>query len=80
MAMLDPIRLTGLKQATYVMQCLTKGQSEQQIANTMGDDKQLVKMWAFFLTHNHWMIREGEGWFTTAKGADWSRRRTPETT
>lgn len=74
MTMLDPVTLTGLKQATYVMRCLTRGQSEQQIANTMGDDQQLVRMWTFFLRHNHWMIKDGEGWSTTAKGAKWSRK------
>jgi len=79
MTMLDPVRLVGLKQAMYVMECLTKGQSEQQIANTMGDDKQLVRMWISFLQHNHWMESGVNGWFVTTKGAAWINRYNSQT-
>ena len=75
MAMLDPVRLAGLKQATYVMQCLTKGQSWQEIAMSLGGDEQLVTMWISFLKHNHWITETKEGWFTTAKGIAWSSKK-----
>jgi hypothetical protein len=71
--MMDPGRLSGLKQASFVMQCLTEGQSSEEIAASLGGDMQLVAMWISFLRHNHWMIADDKGWAVTAKGARWSR-------
>jgi hypothetical protein len=65
---IEPVRLAGLKQAVYVMDCLVKGHSEEQIAITLGDDKQLVSMWLLFLKHNHWIEETMNGWSLTAKG------------
>ena len=70
----DPARLVGLKQAAYVMECLVKGQSEEEIVRTIGGDEQLVTMWISFLKHNHWITETMGGWSTTAKGVAWSRR------
>jgi hypothetical protein len=72
---IEPVRLGGLKQAVYVMESLVKGQSEEQIAITLGNDKQLVSMWILFLKHNHWIEATMEGWDATSKGLEWSKRR-----
>jgi hypothetical protein len=70
---IDPVKLAGLKQATYVMQCLVKGHSEEQIAIALNGDKQLVTMWVSFLRHNHWMTEESGKWTITAKGENWNK-------
>lgn len=77
--MMDPGRLSGLKQASYVMQRLTEGQSSEEIAASLGGDKQLVAMWLSFLRHNHWMTADDKGWAVTAKGARWNRMNTDST-
>ncbi|HEU4605112.1 MAG TPA: hypothetical protein VFS46_02620 [Nitrososphaera sp.] len=68
---IDPMRLAGLKQATYVMQCLIKGQSKEDITVALGNDEQLVNMWISFLRHNHWIDEGLNGWSITAKGRTW---------
>jgi len=68
---IEPDMLVGLKQAVYVMDCLVKGHREEQIAITLGGDKQLVSMWLLFLKHNHWMEETMSGWSLTAKGKSW---------
>jgi hypothetical protein len=68
---IEPVRLVGLKQAVYVMDSLAKGHNEEQIAITLGDDKQLVRMWMLFLKHNRWMEETMSGWSLTAKGRSW---------
>ena len=70
---IDPVKLAGLKQAVYVMQCLAKGQSEEQIAIALNNDEQLVTMWVSFLRHNYWMIQEFGKWSITAKGENWNK-------
>ena len=79
MTMLDPVRLVGLKQATYIMECLARGQSEQQIAGALAGDEQLLRMWISFLQHNHWMEAGLNGWSITTKGASWVKRYIPQT-
>lgn len=79
MTMLDPVRLVGLKQAVFVMQGLTTGQSEQQIAMALDGDEQLLRMWISFLQHNHWMEAGLNGWSITTKGAWWITRYIPQT-
>ena len=78
MTMLDPVRLVGLKQAAYVIECLTKGQSEQQIIIALGGDEQLLRMWISFLRHNHWMEAGVNGWSITTKGALWIKKYTTQ--
>jgi hypothetical protein len=71
---MDPIRLAGLKQATYVMDSLVKGYTEEEITKILGGDAQLVKMWILFLKYNQWIEATMEGWDTTSKGLEWSKR------
>ena len=72
MAMLDPVRLAGLKQATYAIQCLTKGQSRQEITMALGGGERLVTIWISFLKQNHSITETKEKWSTVAKGKVWS--------
>ena len=71
---IDPLQLAGLKQATYVMKSLVKGYTEEEITKILGGDEQLVTMWILFLKHNHWIEATMEGWDTTSKGLEWSKR------
>jgi hypothetical protein len=73
---IDPIKLAGLKQAAYVMGCLARNDSEQQIIETLDGDAQLFDIWKSFLRHNQWITETTEGWSVTAKGSMWSKRAT----
>lgn len=80
--MISPIHLPplrGLKQAIYVMECLIKGQTKEQIVRTLEGDEQLVTMWISFLRHNKWMEETSGIWSTTLKGAKWSNRMSAQT-
>jgi hypothetical protein len=69
----EPVRLSGLKQAAFVMKCLTRGQRMGEITMAFGGDEQLVDMWILFLKHNHWMECSNGRWSLTPKGAMWSK-------
>ena len=71
-----PAQLVGLKQAAYVMGCLVRNDSEQEIVKMLGGDEQLYDMWKSFLKHNRWMEETTVGWSVTAKGAMWDKRVT----
>jgi hypothetical protein len=71
----DPVRLIGLRQATYLMDCLAKGQGKQEIIENWGGDEQLVDMWILFLEHNHWIEQGLNGWSITPKGKMWHAKR-----
>jgi hypothetical protein len=71
---MEPGRLAGLKQATYVMESLVKGYTEEEITKILGGDAQLVRMWILFLRHNHWIEATMEGLDATSKGLEWSKR------
>jgi hypothetical protein len=73
---IDPVRLVGLKQAAYVMECLVKNASEEQIVSKLGGDEQLYDMWKIFLKYNQWVTETMQGWMVTAKGRMWSERLT----
>lgn len=73
---IDLVNLPGLKQAAYVMGCLVRNDSEDQIIRMLGSDKQLFDMWKLFLRHNQWITDTKEGWAITGKGAMWSNRVT----
>ena len=73
-AMIDPMRLAGLRQASYVIECLSKHQSKEQVVLMLGGDEQLFEMWKSFLRHNRWMAETHEGWSITPKGAIWRQK------
>ena len=70
-----PGSLRGLRQAVYVLQCLADGKTEQEIADTLEGDMQLVKIWSSFVLHSHFIEnqRAHNGvmtWVVTDKGKD----------
>ena len=69
-----PVQLAGLKQAVYVMECLVRNHSEEQIVRMLGGDEQLFDMWKSFLLHNQWMEETMQGWSVTAKGLIWNKQ------
>lgn len=75
MMMTHPFKLAGLKQATYISQCLAKGQDRAEVILSFGGDEQLVDMWISFLKHNHWVVEGTDGrWSVTPKGKIWNSR------
>lgn len=75
--MINPVQLAGLRQAVYVMGCLARGHSEEEIMRMLGGDEQLVDMWKSFLKHNQWVTESIKGWSITPKGTMWSTRVVP---
>jgi hypothetical protein len=71
---IDPVKLAGLQQAAYVMDCLVKQHNEEEIVKMLGGDEQLFDMWKSFLKYNRWIESEMEGWSMTEKGREWNRR------
>jgi hypothetical protein len=71
---IDPVQLEGLRQAAYVMGCLARGHSDEEITRKFEGDEQLVDIWKSFLKHNQWMTESIEGWSITPKGTMWSKR------
>jgi hypothetical protein len=74
--MINPAQLPGLKQAVFVMGCLARNDSEEQIVKMLGGDEQLFAMWKLFLKHNQWIEETFEGYSITGKGIMWSKRVT----
>ena len=74
-----PSNLRGLQLAAYLLKCLTGGESESQIAERFGGDRQLIKMWKCFLIHNHWIEEKNEGvWQVTSNGAEALKKHRPQ--
>jgi hypothetical protein len=73
---INPAQLSGLKQAVFVMGCLARNDSEEQIVKMLAGDEQLFDMWKIFLKHNQWIEESIQGWSITAKGSVWSKRVT----
>jgi hypothetical protein len=69
--MINPDRLVGLKQACFVMDSLVNHHSEEKIAQKLGGDAQLARMWILFLQHNNWMTETSGAWTITGKGLMW---------
>ena len=66
----DPLRLAGLRQATYVMKKLDEGKDLNDIIEDFESDQQLVKMWMSFLQHNQWIEKPDGKWLITDKGRE----------
>jgi hypothetical protein len=75
-SIINPVQLAGLKQAAFVMECLVRGRSEEEIVRMLGGDEQLFNMWKLFLKHNEWMVETFKGYSITAKGSLWNKRIT----
>lgn len=68
----EPKKLSGLKQAMYILDCLHDGLSEGQIIASCDGDGQLVKIWIDFLKDNRWVIKDdaNKRWVLTDKGKE----------
>ena len=66
-------KLSGLRQAIYVMKCLDSGEYFEQIIEKFGGDEQLVKLWMSFLLHNKCIQNPAidHKWLITDKGKRW---------
>ncbi|HEY1248607.1 MAG TPA: hypothetical protein VGE97_06450 [Nitrososphaera sp.] len=60
-APINPLKLSGLHQAEYVLNCMIEGQSNESTVNKFEGDEQLVQMWTLFVVHNHWVERNKYG-------------------
>lgn len=65
--------LGGLKKAMFVLQCLDRGQTRQQIVELLNSDGELVDVWISFLMQYDWIEQENESdeWSVTSKGREW---------
>lgn len=65
--------LGGLKKAMFVLQCLDRGQTRQQIVKLLNGDEDLVDVWISFLMQYDWIKQETESdeWSVTSKGREW---------
>src|SRR5919199_988534 len=65
-------KLSGLRQAIYIMRCLRKGEYFEQIIERFDGDEQLVKLWMSFLLHNKCIQNPlDHKWIVTEKGKRW---------
>jgi hypothetical protein len=65
-------KVSGLRQAIYIMRCLDNGEYFEQIVERFGGDEQLVKLWMSFLLHNKCIQNPlDHKWLITEKGKRW---------
>jgi hypothetical protein len=77
-------RLTGLTAATYILKCLSKGYTKDQIYANFNDDIRLVSVWIDFLKDKKWIVQlkkeDGDdgvdrtGLKVTKEGKTWLKR------
>ena len=67
---IDPLRLSGLMQAMYILDCLHDGLTEEQIIEKCHGDGQMVKIWINFSMENRWASKDvaNNRWVLTDKG------------
>jgi predicted transcriptional regulator len=67
-----PKKLSGLRQAAYIMKCLDNGEYFEEIIQKFEGDEQLVKLWMSFLLHNKCIENPiDHTWQITDKGKRW---------
>jgi hypothetical protein len=71
---IDPLQLSGLAQAIYVLKALEAGVPENEIIEQFEGDEQLVQIWISFLFHNRWMEHPNGKWQASNKGKEWIKR------
>jgi hypothetical protein len=67
----DPSKYSGLQLPSYILVCLAKGQSQEQIASRFPEDGELVGLWVSFLRRNHWAEKVDGRFSITPKGQAW---------
>ena len=65
-----PERLSGLKQAMYVLSRLYDGAPEKSIVESCDKDRQVIEIWIEFLKERNWIIRDSSNtkWELTEDG------------
>ena len=63
----------GLKIAMFVLQCLDRGQTRQQIVELLNGGEELVDVWISFPMQYDWIEqkKESDEWSVTVKGREW---------
>lgn len=55
----DDVRhLSGLQQAFFIMSCLYRGINEEEIANRLDGDSEIVEIWIRFLCEMGWLVKK----------------------
>ena len=67
----NPRNYSGLQLPAYILKCLARGDSQEQIASRFPEDGELVGLWVSFLRSNHWMEKSDGTWSITQKGQEW---------
>jgi len=69
-------KLSGLRQAAYIMKCLDNEEDFEQIIQKFAGDEQLVKLWMSFLLHNRCIENPAidHKWLITEKGKRWIQK------
>jgi hypothetical protein len=61
-----------LKEAIFVLKCLSEGQGNQDIANTLEVDERRVSLWIDFAKDTHLLDQYHSGkWLVSDKGKSW---------
>ncbi|MGB6672220.1 MAG: hypothetical protein WBE34_07295 [Candidatus Nitrosopolaris sp.] len=56
--------LPALKQALYILKCISEGQSRKDIVDEFEGDAQLVSIWIDFLHEHGWLVEENNNKLT----------------
>jgi hypothetical protein len=59
-------RLSALKQALYILKCISEGRSRRDIVEEFDGDEQLVSIWIDFLNEHRWLV-EGSNKLTVTE-------------
>jgi hypothetical protein len=61
-----------LKEAIFVLKCLSEGQRKQDIVDKLGSDKRRVSLWIDFAKDTHLLDQyHSDKWLISAKGRSW---------
>jgi hypothetical protein len=65
-----PERLSGLRQAMYVLSQIQSGTTLDSIVRACDDDRQVIDIWITFLKERDWIVRDvsTDRWALTEKG------------
>jgi hypothetical protein len=60
--------LSALKQALFILKCISEGQSKKDIVEEFDGDEQLVSIWLNFLNEHGWLVQGNNILTVTEKG------------
>jgi hypothetical protein len=63
---------SALKEAIFVLECVSEGQRKQQIVKKLGGDERRVSLWIQFAKDIHLLDQRNSGnWLVSDKGRSW---------